>query len=1250
MAGRHSTITKTGYWLLSFLFVVQTVFSAFIFNPAGVQAANAQKAATITVPEAIEDASGYLLASGAVSDWEAYALAKAGKTVPADYLPAVENRLRKAGGQFDKVTDYARIALAVKAAGGNPENIAGYNIIQKIYDNEAMTHQGNNGVIYSLLALDSGSYTIPGSAKWSRDKLVNYLLAQQNADRGWSLAGGGGSSVDITAAALTALAPYQQRADVKQAIEGAVDWLSKKQLNNGGYNELGETSESVSQVIIALSALGIDSRGAEFTKAGGNLLTHLFQYRQPDGGFAHSIGSASNIWATDQALQALAAYNALTNGNSGSYEVVAGEPVPSKKAFVQVHVEGPQGVIAEGAEQAETAYEALVSILDRAGIEYRFADGLYLESVNSVTNGLYGGYWYYNVKRQGNWDFETTNVSGLADYKVKTGDEIYVYYSAPDTQVIESVTLDPVLPDANESFRVKVLQSAWDWGKNAKDVSVASSVYVQIGGEKTVTDGRGIATFANGLPAGTYELEVSGYRDGAAPKIVRSSKTIEVGSSSYATIRVEGPQGTIASGTVGAGNALEMLEQLLTSQNVRYSIVNYGWGKYIKSIQGFADSSGAVKKGWNSAIYRGGKWEIPQTGLDSYSLQPGDQLVVYYSGYADDWSSTTHLIHSIDISPSQPKSNQSFTVTVRKAQWDWNKNDFAVSPAEAVDVRIGSLVSKTNEHGEATFSGLSAGTYTVDVTGYTADGTPKVVRQTKTVTIAPRTGGSPLPAGAYVWLSVIGDKSTGTLLSSRKVEIQDGDTPYSILIKTLGPGRVESSGSGATAYVIGIDGLKEFDKGPLSGWMYSVNGVYKSVSADTVPLKNGDVVQWRYTLDGGKDLEGGSGGGGPLWFPGADGGPVIPKPLADAIEQVGLSYENRKPLDKTVKTVTVLNEDKRMTAEQIERLKEALENNVVNWSKTAGVSGDALLSDTEGEVQLYIPAFTLKEATTIAVQELESQNRAELVSPMYEFSPAGAVFDKPVYISMKTPLAVENLEDLAMAWLDETTGQWIPVPAAVDASTGIVTGMVNHFTKFAVVDKNKLAASEPESEWTVPFADEADISSWAYPYIAKANRYGLMVGTGGKQQRFEPKRNMTRAEFVAVLLRLLNEQPVSGAKQVFSDVRPGSWYYGYVAAAEQKGIAVGIAPRKFAPDQPVTRQEMAVMLARALKINADGKQAAFRDLHLAWPQAVPFIQAVSENGIMVGDDEGRFRPRDFVTREMAATAAVKTYETYQNKR
>ena len=100
--------------------------------------------------------------------------------------------------------------------------------------------------------------------------------------------------------------------------------------------------------------------------------------------------------------------------------------------------------------------------------------------------------------------------------------------------------------------------------------------------------------------------------------------------------------------------------------------------------------------------------------------------------------------------------------------------------------------------------------------------------------------------------------SNGVILSQKQVEINDGDTVFDVLLRETSKQRihmdfVESPVYGS-AYIKGINNIYEFDVGELSGWMYSVNGVFPNYGCSIYNLNDGDVIQWMYTCDLGKDL------------------------------------------------------------------------------------------------------------------------------------------------------------------------------------------------------------------------------------------------------------------------------------------------------------------------------------------------------------------------------------------------------------
>ena len=157
---------------------------------------------------------------------------------------------------------------------------------------------------------------MPEDAYQSREEILAELLKAQESDGGFSLSAGSGQmDVDITAMALTALAPYyEENSEAKVAADLALSWISEHQESDGGF-----CSESCAQVLTALCSLGIDPQSdSRFIKNGNTVLDNLMSFRQEDGGFVHayvydasnpaSIPDESDFLAGGQAAYALTAF------------------------------------------------------------------------------------------------------------------------------------------------------------------------------------------------------------------------------------------------------------------------------------------------------------------------------------------------------------------------------------------------------------------------------------------------------------------------------------------------------------------------------------------------------------------------------------------------------------------------------------------------------------------------------------------------------------------------------------------------------------------------------------------------------------------------------------------------------------------------------------------------------------------------------------------------------------------------------
>lgn len=265
-------------------------------------------------------------------EWAVIGLAR-NDSLPADYAASYYSNLvrtlRDTGGVLHRVkyTEYSRVVLALSSLGFDPTDVDGYDVLSPLGDFDQVCWQGANGPIWALIALDSRGYDAPtapdGKRQTTRDALVDAVLDSEIAGGGWALSGSV-PDVDMTAMALTSLAPYRgARADAAAAIERGLSVLSSLQGEDGGYGDAGSaSSESCAQVVVALSALGIDpASDARFAKAGASVLDALCAFAVPGGGFKHVADGEVNGMATEQGFYALVAYERLLSGKMSLFDM-----------------------------------------------------------------------------------------------------------------------------------------------------------------------------------------------------------------------------------------------------------------------------------------------------------------------------------------------------------------------------------------------------------------------------------------------------------------------------------------------------------------------------------------------------------------------------------------------------------------------------------------------------------------------------------------------------------------------------------------------------------------------------------------------------------------------------------------------------------------------------------------------------------------------------------------------------------------
>lgn len=502
------------------------------------------------------------------------------------------------------------------------------------------------------------------------------------------------------------------------------------------------------------------------------------------------------------------------------------------------------------------------------------------------------------------------------------------------------------------------------------------------------------------------------------------------------------------------------------------------------------------------------------------------------------------------------------------------------------------------------------------------------------------------PGAGAITVTVQVRGPSGILYPEREVDLEPGEQTAIDALRRTGA-EVELGYGGS--YVVAVDGISATG---AAGWKYAVNGVVPAVSGQDYQLHDGDNVVWFYAssfLDTGGFEEEQS--PAPLPPELAQVQPEVLTRAVEALKQVQEEVGQRvEALDQPVQRLreslmAVVGGDNPMGPEEKAGLREALAANRVEAQREIKAGEGGTVKDAAEEITLEIPAAGLKIDATVTVREEAAPDISlylplnyRLASPVYTFGPDGLVFQEPALLKVRFVPDREDIDPgrLVLAWLDEETGQWLPVPAALDLATGYLVAEVQHFTRFAVLAR----------QWEpVSFGDvTGEEYAWAQEAVEMLAGRGILSGEGDSS--FVPDRAVIRAE-VAKMLVLALEGDGSGRENgsppPFADVSPAAWYAPYVGRAWELGLFRGDGRGLFSPERPISRQEMACVLARAVGGNeaAAGPEThalltAFADSGAIAPWAEAGVAVAVRAGLLEGLPDGSLQPGKRVTRAQAA--------------
>lgn len=196
--------------------------------------------------------------------------------------------------------------------------------------------------------------------------------------------------------------------------------------------------------------------------------------------------------------------------------------------------------------------------------------------------------------------------------------------------------------------------------------------------------------------------------------------------------------------------------------------------------------------------------------------------------------------------------------------------------------------------------------------------------------------------------------------------------------------------------------------------------------------------------------------------------------------------------------------------------------------------------------------------------------------------------------------------------------------------------------KIALMFAGIISAAMCFTAFASPYSDVPE-NHWAYNEIKSAGEIGFMSGMG--DGTFGLGQNITRAQFVSMLVRMFGWQQAQGDS--YDDVNPSEWYYNDVMTASAMG-ALG-DESSFRPNDNITREEIAIMLVRALGYDELAEELS--DIYLPFNDVFSnkgYISIAYDFGIISGRSGDIFDPQGTASREDAAAMMVRCYNNYNS--
>ena len=540
------------------------------------------------------------------------------------------------------------------------------------------------------------------------------------------------------------------------------------------------------------------------------------------------------------------------------------------------------------------------------------------------------------------------------------------------------------------------------------------------------------------------------------------------------------------------------------------------------------------------------------------------------------------------------------------------------------------------------------------------------------------------------------------ILSGSNYDFDDGDTVLDITKAVLTREGISYDANGE--YMAEIDGLAEFDNGAQSGWMYKINGNFPDYGASGVRASDVDDIVWLYTTNMGIDVGDNSSSSGNT--PNSDFQEEAEQILEDpdaTLDEIGDAFDKIIKADgeEEIEVLMLLAEaaikrageislemDGEKAAElgesafvkmamaaanQAEAMREAFDDEGIILDKfleskvtvSVETGGDAAsvefasgalgkaFGEKIDEVAIASPWAELAFAKdTLSDEDMDKAVVLEVKTVDLKELPEGAdvpkgasVIDLNLYVdgvkktnfngamTISIPFNPEADEsgELTVYWLQDD-GTIVPVGGSYNEETGMIVFETTHFSKY-FVDESSASFSDMEN------------AAWAEEEVCAMAGKGFI--NGRSQGVFDPSNDISRAEFAAIIARMLNLSVPEDYYQGFIDVDETDWFVGAVSSVNAGGFMKGKGNGSFDPNGKITRQEQAIVLANVL--NRYGYADGTRDLDDEFSDAERIASWAKDGAVsavhhgLIKGIGGRFDPIEKATRAQSALMLYRLY-------